>query len=336
MIEIGPGETLRVLYVDALEAPNAKANVHGMTSAYRRVAKVETFDYRTCAKRHGQETMNRAIAEAAGRFQPHFVHLGKCESVTGAGMVAIREKVAGVVVIHFFGDYRDHVIPWVVDIGRQVDRTVMQIDGGSLIRAYEQAGCKNIGFWPAGTDPDLYAPVATGKEFDVVFMGTLGHGPGRFPWYAGREQLAQALSEAGIDLHVFGNGWNDLSRKPNITHHRYVGSAGFSEACSKAKVALGYGTDKEPGYTSWPRLVNTMVCECFYLTRWFPGIERIFENHTHLVWFTSIDEAVELTKYYISHDAEREEIAQNGRQEVLANHTWDNRIARMLGYAGFR
>jgi spore maturation protein CgeB len=115
-----------------------------------------------------------------------------------------------------------------------------------------------------------------------------------------------------------------------------VGSDGFSEACSKAKVALGYGTDKEPCYTSWPRLVNTMVCGCFFLTRWFPKIDRIFKNRTHLVWFKSIDEAVELTKYYITHDEKREKIAQAGRQEVLAKHTWDHRIARMLEYAGFR
>jgi hypothetical protein len=336
MIEVGPGETLRVLYVDALEAPNAKANVHGMVSAYRRVAEVDVFDYRTRARQYGQETMNRAMAETAGRFQPHFVHLGKCESVTGAGVTAIRRAVPGVVIIHFFGDYRDHVIPWVVNIGRQVDRTVMQIDGGALVKAYEQAGCKNVGYWPAGTDSSLYSPIAVGKEYDVVFMGTLGHGPGRFPWYEGRERLATAIASAGVHLHVFGSGWAELAKRPNITHHRYVGSKGFSEACSKAKVALAYSTDRVPGYTSWPRVLNTMACECFMLTRWFPKIDDIFENYKHLAWFKSIREAVELTRHYIEHEGERYRIAAEGRCEVLARHTWDHRIARMLEYAGFK
>jgi len=327
---------LRVLYVDALQAPNAQANVYGMTSAYKRVATVDTFDYRTCAAQHGKQIMNDALIGAARRFKPDFIHLGKCESVTGAGLEAIRKLIPDVIIIHFFGDYRDQVIPWVADIGRAADRTVMQIDRGPLVEAYEKAGCKNIAFWPAGTDASLYAPTDAPKDYDAIFMGTLGRGPDRFPWYDGREQLAGALADANVRLHVFGNGWDAMARHKNITHHKYVGSKGFSDACSRAKVALGYGTEKVPSYTSWPRVLNTMACGCFFITRWFPNIDQIFTNKKHLVWFRFIKQAVNMTKHYIVNDEARERIAQAGRQEVLANHTWDNRIARMLEYAGLR
>jgi spore maturation protein CgeB len=39
-----------------------------------------------------------------------------------------------------------------------------------------------------------------------------------------------------------------------------------------------------------------------------------------------------LIEYYLAHGEERERIAEAGRQEVLAHHTWDHRIAEMLQY----
>ena len=324
---------MKVLYVDALKAPNAIANVAGMTKAYSKVAQVRTFDYRSSAKQHGDERMNRDLMQVATEYKPDFVHLGKCESVKGWSILGIKTAVPRVKVIHFFGDYRPNVIPWVVDIGRACDRTVMQIDGGPLVKAYEKAGCKNIGYWPAGTDPEIYGPRRVKKrDLVVIFMGTLGS-PKTFEWYGGRRDLVLALAEHNT-MTVFGRGWGKL-RHPRIFNHKYVGSEGFSQACSRAEIALGYSAHNVPGYTSWPRVLNSMVCGVFFLTRYFTGLEKIFKRGVHLDWFESIPEAVEKVHYYQNHQSERDRIGQQGREEVLKNHTWDCRIRKMLEYAGF-
>jgi spore maturation protein CgeB len=324
---------MKVLYVDALKAPNGIANVTGMTKAYGKVAKVCTFDYRSLARRHGRNRMNESLVQVAIEFKPDFVHLGKCESVQGGTIVAIKKALPKVKVIHFYGDFRLRVVSWVVNIGRACDRTVMQIDGGPLVKAYETAGCHNIGYWPAGTDPEIYGPrKAKTRNLSIVFMGQLGS-PQVFPWYTGRRELVEALAER-YRVNVFGEGWDKVEHR-QVSHHRYVGSEGFSKACSQAEIALGYGAADVPGYTSWPRVLNSMVCGVFFLTRYFPGLEKIFERSVHLDWFESIPEAVDKVEYYQSHPGERDRIGQQGRQEVLKNHTWDERIGRMLKFAGF-
>lgn len=164
-------------------------------------------------------------------------------------------------------------------------------------------------------------------------MGTLGS-PKVFPWYRGRRDLVVALAESSV-INVFGSGWERV-KHPRIRRHKYVGSEGFCKACSHAIIALGYGATDVPGYTSWPRVLNSMACGCFFLTRYFTGLERTFKRGVHLDWFKSIPEAVEKVRYYSTHAKERKQIARQGRKEVLRTHTWDHRIKRMLSYAGFK
>lgn len=116
-------------------------------------------------------------------------------------------------------------------------------------------------------------------------------------------------------------------------NHKWVQNEGFSEACSRASISLGYGTDKVPGYTSWPRMVNSMAAGCLYLTRHFPGLAQFFKHKKHLLEFNTIPEAVELAKWALEHENERARIVQAGRNEVVQAHTWDVRIAWMLDYA---
>ncbi len=86
-------------------------------------------------------------------------------------------------------------------------------------------------------------------------------------------------------------------------------------------------------YCSWRRLFNTMASGCFVLVHYFPGLESVFENRHHLAWFKDTDEAKRLIKYYLAHDEEREVVACQGRKEVVARHTWDTRVERMLNLA---
>jgi len=79
-----------------------------------------------------------------------------------------------------------------------------------------------------------------------------------------------------------------------------------------------------------------MVCGTFFLTRYFAGLEKIFQRGVHLDWFKSIPEAVEKVAYWLERPGWRNKIALAGREEVLRAHLWDHRIERMLRYAGLK
>ncbi len=78
------------------------------------------------------------------------------------------------------------------------------------------------------------------------------------------------------------------------------------------------------------RTFEGMATGSLMMTNWIPTIEDLFEDGKHLVLYRSHDEMVDKAKYYITHDAEREKIAQAGYEEVLCKHTMAHRVQAIL------
>ncbi|MBD3194337.1 MAG: glycosyltransferase [Candidatus Lokiarchaeota archaeon] len=80
------------------------------------------------------------------------------------------------------------------------------------------------------------------------------------------------------------------------------------------------------------RIFKVMGCGAMFLTEPIMGIEKLFTPGKHLVQFNSLDDLVEKITYYKSETNahRREEIALNGKQEVLNNHTIDIRAKEYI------
>lgn len=321
----------KVLYVDMISVPHAKSSTCGRVKAYSKVSTLMTFDYRRLASRFGQSRMNERLIKAAVKFKPDLIQLGKAELIYGSTIKEIKSQI-NTCVIHFYGDFRWEPQDWVIDIGRYADHTLLYHKETALIKQYEELGVRNIGFWWMGTDPDIFYPRKRDKIYDIVFMA---NNPNDFvEGHKIRRELIAAITGKGFDLHIFGSGWEYLSRVPNVHLHSFVDLDKFAKVCSAAKITLGTGglgaNNDAYMYNSWRRPFNSMASGVFHLTHYVPGLEEVFENRKHLVWFNSSAEAIELIEHYLVHDEERERIAEAGRQEVLAHHTWDLRIAEMI------
>lgn len=319
----------KVLYVDALSDPYARVNSQGIQKAFEKVSVVEAFDYRGLAKVLGTDLMNELLYLKAILYKPHLIFLGKSESVVGYTIRRIKEHI-NTCVIHWYGDYRPTPQPWVVDIGRHADYTFFQNRDKSYWQKYHKMGVTRIGFWPMGTDPDVFHPQDNIKCYDVVFMA---NNADFLEGHQRRRDLIDAIIKNGIDLHLFGEKWEYLSDTPHVYLHPFVYTKGFGKACSIAKIIIDFDVVSDIYlYTSWRRVMNSMACKAFFLTSYFPGLEEFFENGKHLVWFDSIPEAIELIKYYLVNEEEREKIATMGQQEVVAQNTWDHRINKIFTY----
>lgn len=68
----------------------------------------------------------------------------------------------------------------------------------------------------------------------------------------------------------------------------------------------------------------------FLLTSYCDELPEYFEIGTHLAAYETPMEAAELTAYYLTHDEEREQIAQAGYELVKAKHTVLARAAQMV------
>ena len=76
-----------------------------------------------------------------------------------------------------------------------------------------------------------------------------------------------------------------------------------------------------------------MGCEGFVLSNYQPELIELFEPGVDFDYYTSMDELVEKTNYYLTHDAERKEISHNGFIKVSKSYNYIIRFKRLLDMA---
>lgn len=163
-------------------------------------------------------------------------------------------------------------------------------------------GIENPIWLPHAFEPQAYfkTEMAT-KKYDVCFVGHVNN----------------ALRENALD-RLF-------SEFPNF----YYGQALFEEAGKKfceSKIVFNIAMTTDLNM----RCFEAMGTGSFLLTNRIPHIEELFKDGKHLVLYDNLDDMVEKAKYYLSHDEEREKIAQAGYEEVMSKHTIQHRVLKML------
>lgn len=68
----------------------------------------------------------------------------------------------------------------------------------------------------------------------------------------------------------------------------------------------------------------------FLLSNYQEDMYDIFVPGEDMVVYDSIDDMINKCRYYLSHDTERRQIAQNGYGKVAESHTYDVRFKEMF------
>ncbi len=185
----------------------------------------------------------------------------------------------------------------------------------------------NAYFLMQGVDPDEYKPYPTPvEEFssDIAFIGK--------PYFKERVEFIRDISKE-YDLRLYGGDWDRFGFKLS---GRKVGPDGFSKICASSKITLGYDIRPDLPLHFSIRLWLTMGCRGFYMTNYVEGMEEIFRNHYHLVWFRDMDEFRDLADFYLKKDSLRRNIAENGYLFAIGNRTYDHVVGDILKVAGIR
>lgn len=201
---------------------------------------------------------------------------------------------------HLGFDYR-------LDKARKFDR-VFCAQKQAVIE-FEKAGVK-AEWMPHAFEPFAYHDIESGvpvpfsfasKDHDIAFVGHV-NSPNRIDF------LDRMFREF-----------------PNF----FFGQRKFQDAAkiyAKSKICINVAMKEDLNM----RCFEVMGAGGFLLTDYVPHMEELFEDGKHLVLYRSHDEAVDKAKYYLSHDSEREKIAQAGFEEVMKKHTIDHRVDRIL------
>lgn len=81
------------------------------------------------------------------------------------------------------------------------------------------------------------------------------------------------------------------------------------------------------------RIFDILACGGFCLTNYQPELEDLFTVGEDLDCYVSEDDLLAKTEYYLSHEKERAEIAQNGLLTVQKKHNYPERLLTMISLA---
>ena len=98
----------------------------------------------------------------------------------------------------------------------------------------------------------------------------------------------------------------------------FFGGTGFS-----GKITCLKGRDFE-----------VLSCGGLYLTTFDWELARAFRVGEEVLCYQNIWDCVEQIKYYLRNPEEARQIANAGRERILKEHTWTNRMATLLRWMG--
>ncbi|MBI3807278.1 MAG: glycosyltransferase [Nitrospirae bacterium] len=174
---------------------------------------------------------------------------------------------------------------------------------------YQKEGCPAL-FFPEASDPDIFRPIPElPKLHDVCFVGGC---------YGVREKIVRALRKAGIQVTAYGSGWDqgrlDTEEVPRLF--------------AQSKIVLGVGTigHCEDFYALKMRDFDGPMSGSCYVTHDNPDLRLVYKVGEEIATYCSVDDCIDKVRWYLSHEDERERVAQAGRVRALADHTWEKRF----------
>lgn len=279
------------------------------------------------------------LRELVTSFQPHILLFGIHIGFTAFHLKKLKARCRFIKFVMHYTDQRPSVSKFIKAHKDMIDVLLITNQDKADYDLYRKSQIVRVDTFFDGVSPIEYYPKPTKIKYDVFFGGNNFWGLNRIlenrrmnhpaPWirkFTGakfREDFILEVNDC-FNLVIRGeNGWDDfkeiLNLQPMTFHPDYLSSL------REAKINLNTINVKRYGLLT-RRFFRTMASGRLFLTEYCDGLESHFKNHEHLVWFNGIEEGLDLIKYYLDHDGERERIASKGRKEILLKHTFETRL----------
>jgi spore maturation protein CgeB/tetratricopeptide (TPR) repeat protein len=173
----------------------------------------------------------------------------------------------------------------------------------AYVKRMTEAGIKNVFWLPLACDPDIHGKMDQEKKWDVGFVGTIPETQNR------RKSLLERI-DSKFDLSCERKFMDEMA-----------------EHYSRSKIVFNNAINNDLNM----RVFEALCSGSLLLTDSASGsgLEEMFEDRKHLIVYE--DENIEnLIEHYLDNDKERELIAEEGRQEVLKNHTYAHRAEDLM------
>jgi hypothetical protein len=180
-------------------------------------------------------------------------------------------------------------------------------------------------YFNLGFEAKLLTRLKKGPANGVVFIGGLSSD------HAERIEFLEHLA-ASQALDIWGYGIDSLNANSNLHRHHHGALWGLDmyQVLRDADIALNHHINVAGNSANNMRLYEATGVGAFLLTDHKQNLQTLFEPGKEVVTYHSAAEAVELIDYYLTHEAERQAIAQAGQARTLREHTYLNRMQEFV------
>lgn len=288
---------MKLLYIGMCTGDN------GFTKALRK-----HFAY--CEINCGIDDVNNVAIKVAAEFEPDIIFLQvQTPNIIHIETIYILNTKSW--VCNFTGDVRVPIPSWYIETGFLCHMSFFtnETDVKTLNDLKIPAAYLNLGF-----DDEIYTPAGDKHPVkDIVFMAN--NYPGQFALTDLRAQVVETLRQFSFAL--YGNGW--IKSNGHFNGFQEM-EAGAYRGCKIAINCSHYDLER---YSS-DRILRIMGSGAFCLSKWFPGYEKDYTDKKHLVIWNTLDELVDMCKYYLTYELERGDIATDGCALVHGRDTFNH------------
>ncbi len=157
------------------------------------------------------------------------------------------------------------------------------------------------------------------KKYELLFVGNSRHV---------YRQILKDLLPADYKLTVIGRHWEDYPVQDYVVQP-YISNEEVGQAYHDATILLNDHWDdmKEQGVIS-NRIFDALAAGAFVISDYMDEIEEAFDGA--VVTYKDKEDLKAKIDYYMKHEDERLEKAKHGQDIVLSEHTFANRIEKMI------
>jgi hypothetical protein len=269
----------------------------------------------------GHKNLNGNIINLFNKCNPNivFMQIQTPNIVHNQTMDYIKSN--GAYIINWTGDKRSSVPSWMIDCAPFVSLT--SFSNMEDVREMQKFGY-NSEYLEIGYDETIYTNIGNKyNKHDILFMAN-NNGANYFPMSTFRINIVNELKTYYHNkFGVFGRGWHYNDGNVNTSQNE---EANWYRGC---KIAINCSHFNVARYNS-DRLLRILGSGTFCLSYKHPEMEQDYENYKHLVYFESIEDLINKIDYYLEHENERKQIAENGRQLVLNRNTFKHQVENII------
>lgn len=207
-------------------------------------------------------------------------------------------------------------VNWFPDnLSRYDDKLIEKYTGG--FDYFFTINKENRGIWiPGALDTDVHRIYPMQKINDVVFVGT-AHSAERVKF------IRQFAKRFDGSFGLFGNEWSSYG----MTAYPPQYFTAFAQIMSTAKIALNIHQDM------FGIGVNRKIHEiagCGSAMLLTDTVSGLAETYPMAPCFNSLDECLELTRYYLDHLKERRTLVKEMQERAYEKYTYKHQVAKIL------